>query len=207
MRLYAFLRALARVILCLIFRFRHVHKGDVPLEGGAILAVNHISFWDPLFLAVSAPDRHLTFMARSSLFTKPLVGWCLKKVQAVPLERSANDFSALRTTITLLKDGKMIGIYPQGTRCPDRAPHETDFENGAAYLAMTAGVPVIPIGVATKNYRVRWFRKVVSVVGEPLRFERSRDRADIEANTALLKESICVLCDTANEYLSGGTHK
>ena len=204
MRLYAFLRAFARVILRLVFRFRLYHNGEAPLEGGAILAVNHISFWDPFFLGVSAPRRHLTFMARSSLFTKPLVGWCLKKVQAVPLDRNANDFGALRTTISLLKEGKMIGIYPQGTRCPDRSPRETSFENGAAYLAMTAGVPIIPIGVATKNYRVRWFRKVVSVVGEPIFFERSRDRSVIEKNTGVLKDAICSLCDEASEILSSG---
>lgn len=203
MRLFAFLRACARVILCIFFRFRVYGCNNIPNDCACILAVNHISFWDPLFLAVSAPNRHLTFLARSSLFSKPLVGWCLKHVGAVPVERNHNDFGALRTALAVLKDKKVIGIYPQGTRCPDQLPRDTKFESGAAYMAMISGVPVIPIGVATKNYRVLWFRKVVSVVGEPLFFERCKDRGVIEANSEILKEAICVLCDKAQSVLNG----
>lgn len=201
MRLFAFLRACARVICFLLFRFRVVGSGNIPKDGGLILAVNHISFWDPLFLAVSAPNRHLTFMAKDSLFTKPLVGWCLKHVGAVPVDRDNNDFSALRTALSLLKDEKVIGIYPQGTRHPEVAPHDTKFESGAVYMAMTAGVPIVPIGVATKHYRVRWFRRVCAVVGEPLVFERTRDRSKIETNNAALKLRICELCNEAQANL------
>ena len=102
MRLYAFLRACARVIVCLLFRFRVKGKEHIPNEGGVILAVNHISFWDPLFMAVSASKRHLTFMARSSLFSKPVLGFCLKHIGAVPVERHASDFTALRTALSTL---------------------------------------------------------------------------------------------------------
>lgn len=197
MRLYAFLRVCARAIVALLFRFRVKGKENVPKDCGVIFAVNHISFWDPLFLAVSASDRHLTFMARSSLFTKPILGWCLKHVGAVPVDRGGSDFSALRTALSVLKDGKAIGIYPQGTRLPDQEPRGTKFESGAAFMAMTAGVPVIPIGVYTKNYRIRWFRRVSAVIGKPLVFERTRDRSVIEQNSEQLKERICSLCDEA----------
>ena len=164
-----------------------------------------MSFWDPLFLALCAPDRDLTFMARTSLFSKPLVGFCLKKVGAVPVNRDKNDFSALRTALSVLKDGSVIGIYPQGTRCPDRSPRESAFESGAAYMAMTAGVPVIPIGVYTTDYRVKWFRRVTAVVGEPLLWTRVRDRAAIEAHSEELKEAICLACDQAQAYLEEGS--
>ncbi len=197
MRLYVFLRACACVIVSLLFRFRVSGKENIPKERGAILAVNHISFWDPLFMAVSASERHLTFMARSSLFSKPFLGFCLKHIGAVPVERQASDFTALRTALSTLKEGKVIGIYPQGTRLPDQEPHGTKFESGAAYMAMTAGVPVVPIGVYTKNYRVRWFRRVYAVIGEPMVFEKCRDREVIEQNSAALKNRICDLCDEA----------
>ncbi len=204
MRLYAFLRACARVLLRFLFRFRAVGVDKIPDEGGFILAVNHMSFWDAIFLAASVPNRHLTFMARSSLFTKPLVGWCLRTVGAVSVDRDANDFSALRTALALLKDGHVIGIYPQGTRCPDAPPSESHFESGAAYMAMTAKVPIFPIGVATKNYRVRWFRKVRLHCGNPLFFERDRDRTAIERNTQILKERISALAEEALADLGSG---
>lgn len=205
MRLYAFLRACARVVLLVLFRFSVTRKADTAqFEGGCIVAVNHISFWDPIFISRCAPKRHMTFMARTSLFHKPIVGFCLKMVQAVPVDRDNGDSTALRTALTLLKNGSMIGIYPQGTRCPDRHPSETEFESGAAYMAMSAGVPIIPVGVATKNYRVRWFRRVSAVVGEPVYFEKVRDRAVITENTEKIKQIISALCDEAMENCRKG---
>lgn len=205
MGLYRFLRALARVIVRLLFRYSVRGLEHVPAQGGCILAVNHMSFWDPLFLALCAPKRYLTFLARTSLFSKPLVGFCLREVGAVAVNRDKNDFSALRTALAVLKEGKVIGIYPQGTRCPDVSPDGTAFEGGAAYMAMTAGVPIIPIGVATKNYRVRWFRKVNAVIGEPLYFERTRGREAIEAYAEKVKNRICALCREALSDAGGET--
>ena len=73
-------------------------------------------------------------------------------------------------------------------------------------MAMTAGVPVVPIGVYTKNYRVRWFRRVYAVVGEPMFFEKCRDREVIDQNADALKKRICSLCDEAqNLSMKQGT--
>lgn len=201
MRLYAFLRACAQVIMRLLFAIKLRKNKHAPMEGGCIIAVNHISFWDPLILALAAPKRHLTFMARSSLFSKPVLGWALKRVHAVPVNRDTSDSSALRTALTLLKEGKMIGIYPQGTRQPDVHPSKTQFESGATYMAMSTGIPIVPVGVATKNYRIRWFRRISVVVGDPIYFQKDRDRAVITQNNEILKKRICDLCDEAMQTL------
>ncbi len=198
MRFYSFLQTCARGIVCALFRFRVKGAENIPMEGPCILAVNHISFWDPLFLAVATKHRQITFLARSSLFKKPLVGFCLKKVGALPVNRDTSDYSTLRTALSVLKDSKVIGLYPQATRCPDTHPNTTEFQGGAVYMGMVAKVPVIPIGVYTKNYRVHWFRKVTAVVGEPIVYNVARrDKEAVEEKTAEFKATLCKLCDEA----------
>ena len=204
MRFYSVLRAGARGLLKLLFRFSVVGSDRVPSDGGCLVAVNHISFWDPLILASAIRNRELVFLARQSLFSKPVVGFLLRRLHAVPVKRDGDDLAALRTMVKLLKEGNAVAIYPQGTRCPGVPVEETAFQSGAVFAASLASCPLIPVGVSTKKARIRLFRKVVCAFGTPMKIASGRDRTMIDADTRTLKENIARLTRVSSSSVRGG---
>ena len=203
MSLYSFIRGVFSVSTKCILRARFEGLENVPDQGACIFAVNHISFWDPVLLVGAIKNRELTFLARSSLFNKPIVSFLLRKTNSVPVERNGNDLSAIRAALGVLKSDGALAIYPQGTRCPDRDPRETEFRDGAAYLALYSAATVVPVGVYTKNYRIRWFRKVRVIFGKAL---QTQVMSPVERKEALkpyseqIKQEILRLCDLAREH-------
>jgi 1-acyl-sn-glycerol-3-phosphate acyltransferase len=124
---------------------------NVPADGPAILASNHLSFCDSLFMPVMV-SRKVTFLAKAEYFTTPGVkGWLSKllitAVGQVPIDRSDADASqaALNTGVRVLSGGALLGIYPEGTRSPDGRLYRG--KTGVARMALAAGVPVIPVAM------------------------------------------------------------
>ncbi len=133
-------------------------------EEGLIVCPNHISFFDPLFLAITLP-RPLTFMAKEELFTRPIIGKWMKECDVIPLSRNGGDAAKLRLAVRELKAGKLFSIFPQGTRL--RYPlKKEDFKAGVGMMASLSGAKVLPVGIYSKNFKVRPFRKTYIVFGE-----------------------------------------
>ena len=134
----------------------------MPDEGAAILASNHLSFADWLFMPL-ALDRRVTFVAKSDYFTGAgIKGWAQKRFFAgtgqVPIDRTGGRASegALRAGLKVLQRGELFGIYPEGTRSHDGRLYKG--RTGVARLALLAGVPVIPsavIGTESSPRRAR----------------------------------------------------
>lgn len=203
MSLYSFLRGLFSASTKCILRARVEGSEHVPEEGACIFAANHLSFWDPVILVGAIKNRELSFLARSSLFSKPVVGYLLRKTHSMPVERNGSDLSAIRAAISILKQNGALAIYPQGTRCPDKEPAETEFHDGAAYLALYSGATVVPVGVYTKNYRIRWFRRVYVVFGEPIAIPRlspDQRKKSLKAYTEKIRDEILNLCSLARAH-------
>jgi 1-acyl-sn-glycerol-3-phosphate acyltransferase len=169
-------------MLRLVFRPRIEGAENVPLEGPAILASNHLSYADWLFMPLTLP-RRVTFVAKAEYFTTPgLKGWFQRKFFAgsgqVPIDRSGASAAegALKAAKRILAQGELFGIYPEGTRSPDGRLYRG--KTGVARLALETGVPVIPVAVVGTD-RVappgkkfgRWTRPIVRF-GEPLDFSR-----------------------------------
>jgi 1-acyl-sn-glycerol-3-phosphate acyltransferase len=181
-----FLGPLLRVI------FRPWAEGlqHVPVEGGAILASNHLSFSDSIFLPLVL-ERRVTFPAKAEYFTGRgvkgrLTAMFFRGVGQVPIDRSGGRASleALDAGRKILDSGELFGIYPEGTRSPDGKLYRG--KTGVARLALEAGVPVIPVAMVDTD-RVQPIGRVLPKVGrvgirigEPLDFTRfeglSRDR-------------------------------
>lgn len=154
----------------------------VPKSGGAILASNHMAVADSFFMPLMMP-RRVTFLAKREYFTSPGFTGRLKKyffsgVGQVPIDRSSGAAAqaALDTGVRLLSEGKLLGVYPEGTRSPDGRLYKG--KTGVARMALEADVPVIPIGMHGTN-RVNpigskiWRpRKVRIRIGPPLDFSR-----------------------------------
>ena len=142
--IYAFLKAIARVLFRIFGKLKVEYRMPIP-EGGVILACNHISDLDPPVLA-AASTRPVYFLAKKELFQNRLVGAILRGFKAYPLDRSKGDLAAIKRALGLLKEEKVLGIFPEGTRVKGAQlgkPH-----NGAAFLAVQAKVPIVPVAIS-----------------------------------------------------------
>jgi 1-acyl-sn-glycerol-3-phosphate acyltransferase len=124
---------------CLIFG-----RENLPLQGGAVLAANHISFADPPWIG-SVPHRRVYAMAKRELFETPVFGWIIHSILAYPVDRSIADHVALRHAIELVTRGELLLIFPEGGRSPDG-----EIQKGSiapAMVAGRAGVPILPVAI------------------------------------------------------------
>lgn len=154
----------------------------VPTRGGVILASNHLAVVDSFLLPLLVP-RRITFLAKREYFTQPGLVGAFKRiffrgVGQVPIDRSGGSAAqaAMLTAVRLLRDGKLLGIYPEGTRSPDGRLYKG--KTGVARMTLEAGVPVVPVAmigtdrvnpIGSRMWRPR---KVHIRVGEPLDFSR-----------------------------------
>lgn len=148
--LYSLIAALSWPILKTIFRLRASGLGNIPSDGGFVLAANHWSNFDPWPLGVPLfPRRFLRFMAKSELFWFPL-GAIANAGGAFPVRRGERDEAAIETAVELCRDGNAVVMFPEGTRRRKglRKKHEARWRTGAARIALEAGVPLVPAGIA-----------------------------------------------------------
>lgn len=166
------------------FIFRPWVRGveNVPSTGPAILASNHLSFSDSIFLPLQCP-RPVVFLAKSEYFTgRGIKGWLVKiffkATGQLPIDRSGGKASeaALNTGLGVLEQGQLLGIYPEGTRSPDGRLYRG--RTGIARMVLEAKVPVIPVAmidtekVQPIGKRLPRVRRVGIVYGKPLDFSR-----------------------------------
>ena len=169
-------------VLRLVFRPRTVGLENLPTEGPAILASNHLSYADWLFMPLAVP-RRVTFVAKAEYFTTPgIKGWFQKMFFSgsgqVPIDRSGASAAegALVTAKRVLAEGDLFGIYPEGTRSHDGRLYRG--KTGVARLALETGVPVIPVAVigtdeiAPPGKKFGSFIRPKVILGKPLDFER-----------------------------------
>ncbi len=169
-------------LLRLIYRPKAVGLENIPKEGGAILASNHLSFIDSLFIPL-AVKRRVVFLGKADYFDSWRTRWFFRAVNVIPVRREGGSASeaAINAGVRALQDGMVVGIYPEGTRSPDGRLYRG--KTGVARMALEAQVPVIPISlegtrevmpIDKKLPRLRG--RVTVQFGEPLRFDRYYDR-------------------------------
>ena len=130
-------------LFCKVMGHLDAHGVDhIPREGGVLIVANHISLLDPVIVG-SAANREIHFMARSNVFGVPFLGKLITTFNAFPVNRGKPDLGALRKTISLLKDGNAVLIFPEGTRSLDGTLGKA--HDGACFIAHRADVPTIPV--------------------------------------------------------------
>jgi len=165
--------------------FEGMHR--VPTYGPVILASNHVSYLDPLVLANLADrrKRRVRFLAKAELFDKPGLGWGLRQIGQIPVQRESSDAaSSLAAAVAALTSGECIAVFPEGTISLDLEPMAG--KTGVARLAATSGVAVTPVGlwgaqrILFKGRKPRWRRGVAEavVVGDPVRISADDDVHD-----------------------------
>jgi 1-acyl-sn-glycerol-3-phosphate acyltransferase len=179
---YWVLKAILTPLLRVLWRPWTEGLDNVPEDGPCILASNHLSFLDSFFMPLIVP-RRVTFLAKSDYFTEKGVKGFFKKmfftgVGQVPIDRSGGRASeaALLTGVSILKQGKLLGIYPEGTRSPDGRLYRGKI--GVARMALEAGCPVIPVAmigtfeVQPQGKLIPRVKRVGIRFGAPLDFSR-----------------------------------
>lgn len=150
-----------------LFRVKLIGAENEPEDGTFLICANHISEADPLILGACL-KHNPRYMAKKELMKVPVIGKLITALGAYPIDRGGNDVAAIRKTVDFLKNGESVIMFPQGTRCRGVDPAGTKFRNRCALIAARAGVPVLPIYIGTKNFRVRLFRRVTVKVGKPI---------------------------------------
>jgi len=183
--LYSMTRRVLSAVARLVYRPVIVGLENVPRTGPLLLASNHLSFVDSVVIPLVAP-RRVVFLAKSDYFTgRGIRGawmrWFFTAVGAVPVERGTTGAAkdALSSAMAILDDGQAFGIYPEGTRSRDG--HLYRGRTGVAWLALTAGCPVVPVGlVGTADIqpvgsRVPRIARITIRFGKPMDFSHLQE--------------------------------
>jgi 1-acyl-sn-glycerol-3-phosphate acyltransferase len=207
MLFYRLVRPFACGIPRWLWRVRLVGKENVPRQGGFVLAPSHRSMMDIPFAALVTP-RRVRFMGKAPLFAVPVLGSIFRGLGGFPVERDGTDRKAVRHSVELLRAGEVLGVYPEGTR--QHGPKIQPLQPGAAYLALRAGVPIVPVAMAgteeimrTRRDPIPRFGRVAIVVGAPIDPQPLATglvpRDQVDALTARLSDTLQQLFDEACE--------
>ena len=164
---YRLFKVLLRVAYRIFFRLEVIGQQHIPHTGSVLLCANHTSNLDPACIAVMI-SRQVRFMAKEELFRVPLLGALIKTLGAFPVKRGGVTKQSIRNTITLLQNGEVVGIFPEGSRTNKSGVAK----KGAATFAFRSGASVVPAAIIG-DYRL--FRKMKIVYGEPIDLTKFQD--------------------------------
>ena len=214
---YWVIKGILKPILRSLYRIRVEGLENVPKNGAAIIAANHLSFLDSFFIPLVIPRRKMTYLAKADYFKSWKTSWFFKSVGQISCEREGGKKSeqSLEIATEVLRDDMLLGIYPEGTRLLDGYLHRG--RTGVARLALASGAPIIPCGLvgtdqvmpkAAKFPRLRGRVQVTVKFGSALDFSRykgrERDRLVLRSVTDELMYEIMHLSgqEYVDEYAS-----
>ena len=189
---YTVIRALLGFPARLLFRVRRIGRKNEPKreDGPYLVCANHQTVLDVVFIAASLKRQQPHFMAKAELFKVPVLGWLVRKLGAFPVSRGKGDVGAVKHSISLLNSGRSVGMFPQGTRCPERNPRDCKVKFGAGLIAAHTNATVLPVFIKMKNQKWRFLRRVTLIVGEPIPFEKFEYQDGVSGEYARITEMI-----------------
>lgn len=185
MTFYAFARSVVYTIFKPWYRIEAIGVENFPKEGGVLLCSNHIHNFDPIVVGIMAP-RPIHYMAKEEVFNVPILGGIVRKCNAFPVKRGLSDREALRTGLKILKDGKVFGLFPEGTR--SKTGELGKGLSGAGFFASRSEAQVIPCAVIGPY---KSFKKLKVVYGKPIDMDDMRKtKASADQVTELIMSEI-----------------
>jgi 1-acyl-sn-glycerol-3-phosphate acyltransferase len=179
---YYFTWSIFKVIYATWFRWRVFNPERVPMTGPVILASNHSSFIDPPLVGCGL-TRKVNYLARESLFRFPGVGWYLRQLSAVPVDRDGGGAAGLRAIMSRLEAGDAILLFPEGTRSRDGNLQPA--RSGIGLTVIKSEAPVVPVRVFGtfeaygRHMKLPRPRRVAVKYGQPMDFAALRAEAKI----------------------------
>ncbi|MBS4176550.1 lysophospholipid acyltransferase family protein [Lederbergia citrea] len=190
MSFYTFARAIVKSVIKPLYRIETIGLEHFPKEGGVLLCANHIDNLDPPVVGFTAP-RPVYFMAKAELFKNPLMRKLMINIQAFPVKRGMSDREALRTGLKYLKDGEVVGLFPEGTR--SKSGEIGKGLAGAGFFALRSNAHIVPCAIIGPY---KPFRKLKVVFGPPIDFTEMRNnKVSAEVATEAIMSEIKKLKD------------
>ncbi|HEY4549962.1 MAG TPA: lysophospholipid acyltransferase family protein [Bacillus sp. (in: firmicutes)] len=185
MNLYPLGRSITNGVLFPIYQFRVIGKENLPSEGGVLLCTNHIHNFDPIVVGITSP-RPIHFMAKEELFTVPILGKIMPLINAFPVKRGLSDRGALRKGLGILKEGNVLGLFPEGTR--SKTGELGEGLAGAGFFALRSNAHIVPCAIIGPY---KPFKRLKVVYGKPIDMEEYRkNKATPEQTTELIMMEI-----------------
>lgn len=182
--------AYALKIILSIFGFLKIYNKDkLPKDEGYVLACTHTGWIDILWLGISMLPLQVHYMAKKELFESKFLNWLMVKLNAFPVDRENPGPSSIKTPIRLIKNGKVIGIFPSGTRTTEDVP----LKRGAVTIASHAKAPIVPAAyVGPNNFSELFrFKRPRIIYGDPIYLKKDLPK----------KEALDVMADELNESM------
>ncbi len=166
---YRIMRAIVSFFTHIFFRIKKYGVHNIPKEGAVILCCNHTSISDILFMGILCP-RQIYFMGKDELFKNKILGFLFRKLGAFSVNRRTGDKGAINRAEEILLEGKILGIFPEGTRYDDGcAPRKA--KPGTAMLALATKAPILPCAVYRQTGKVKLFQKATFRFGAPIYYD------------------------------------
>lgn len=178
---------LSRAVCRVFGRWEVIGRENIPQSGGVLLCANHTSYIDPPALGAGC-RRKVHFMAKEPLFRVPVLGFLIRRVGAFPVRQHSADRSALRTAVDLLKSGKVVGMFPEGTRNPNPGTL-MPAEPGVGMIVLMSRAAVVPVALINTHKLLPphssflRFTRIKVVYGKPVSLEdlyESKGREAVE---------------------------
>lgn len=181
-----FVRKIVKVVLNALYRiaFRVKITGKIPNDGAYIICANHINYLDAAAI-VLFNKRKVNFVAKEDLFTHGILMWLGHLFDAIPIKRDMQDIEAMKRCLKVLKNGELLGIFPEGTR--KGMEKNLKAKNGAAFMAIKAHVKVIPVGI---HGTFKPFSKVYINYGEPIDISEYKKENLDEATEKIMNQVV-----------------
>jgi|LSQX01.3.fsa_nt_gb 1-acyl-sn-glycerol-3-phosphate acyltransferase len=193
----AFARLITKIIFKILFKVEVINLSKVPVEGSALVCANHNTILDMFFLGYKL-KRWIHWMAKEELFRNPIAAYVLRKLGAFSIKRGRGDVSSIKNAYKLLEDGKLVGIFPHGTRIVSTNIEKAKVKPGAVMIAVNAGVPIIP---ATVSGSYKLFSKMRIIFGDPFYIEKKEEKFTKEEISDLSKDIIRKIYSLSEAYM------
>ncbi len=187
----------------MLFRFRSEGRHYLPTDGGGLILSTHQSNFDPVLVGLTSP-RRLNYLARKTLFRSKIFGTLIRFLDAIEIDREGGGLQGLRETISRLKHGELVLIFPEGTRTVNGEIGE--LKTGFLAIARRSAVPLIPCAITgafevlPRGTKLPAFRPIAVVYGPPIRSEEFLDRSDDEL-LAMVRDRLYACADRAKKLL------
>lgn len=178
---YGFLKHFSGLLLWLFgMKVEGAENEPSPEDGAYLMCANHVHALDPFFIAAALWQHPLRYMAKKELFKNKVFSSFFRSLGAYPIDRSGADVGAVKGTIKLLQEGECTALFPQGTRRKGMPPAETKIKPGAGLIAVKAQVPVLPVLIQSRDWRVGLFHRTKIIIGKPIMPEEYMPKDDTE---------------------------
>lgn len=179
-------RGFVKIVFSLLYRVKIIDMQNLPQTGPLILCANHNGEMDMFFIGYKL-KRLVRYMAKEELFKNRLLAGFFRWLGAFPVKRGKADVEAIKTSLRLLENNEILGIFPEGTRMKKKAAKAVRVKPGIALIAQKSGAPIIPVAVSGKY---RPFSKIKVVFGKPFSIDLDKNKKYTNSELVEISESI-----------------